>query len=39
MKSIEEQLVVIHRGAEEIIPEVELLEKLKKGQPLTKVTS
>lgn len=35
MKSIEEQLLVIHRGAEEIIPEVELLEKLKKGQPLT----
>jgi len=35
MKSIEEQLKVISRGAEEIIPEAELIEKLKKGQPLT----
>jgi len=35
MKSIEEQLLVIGRGAEEIIPQAELVEKLKKGQPLT----
>lgn len=35
MKTIEEQLSVIRRGAEEIIPEEELVAKLKKGQPLT----
>lgn len=35
MKTIEEQLQIIHRGTEEIIPEEELIEKLKKGQPLT----
>jgi len=35
MKSIEEQLKVIGRGAEEIIPQAELIEKLKKAKPLT----
>ena len=35
MKDIDEQLSVIRRGAEEIIPETELIEKLKKGKPLT----
>ena len=35
MSTIEEQLRIIRRGAEEIIPEAELVEKLKKGQPLT----
>ena len=34
MKSIEEQLQIIRRGADEIIPEDDLIEKLKKGQPL-----
>jgi tyrosyl-tRNA synthetase len=34
-KQIEEQLKVIGRGAEEILPEEELRSKLKKGQPLT----
>ena len=34
MKSIEEQLQVIRRGADEIIPEDDLIEKLKKGHPL-----
>ena len=34
MKSIEEQLSVIRRGTEEIIPEEELIEKLKTGKPL-----
>ena len=34
MKSIEEQLQLIRRGTDEIIPEDELIEKLKKGQPL-----
>ena len=35
MKSIEKQLQTIRRGADEIIPEDDLIEKLKKGQPLT----
>ena len=35
MKSIEKQLQIIRRGADEIIPEDDLIEKLKKGQPLT----
>ncbi|MGH1427002.1 MAG: tyrosine--tRNA ligase [Arenicella sp.] len=35
MSTIEEQLRIIRRGTEEIIPEAELVEKLKKGQPLT----
>ncbi|MBL4623395.1 MAG: tyrosine--tRNA ligase [Immundisolibacteraceae bacterium] len=34
MPSIDEQLAVINRGAEEIIPEQELIEKLKLGRPL-----
>lgn len=34
MKSIEEQLSVIKRGAVELIAEEELVNKLKKGQPL-----
>ncbi len=32
--SIDEQLAIIRRGAEEIIPEQELIEKLKLGRPL-----
>jgi len=34
MKSIEEQLLIIRRGVDEIIPEDDLIEKLKKGHPL-----
>lgn len=34
MKSVEEQLALIRRGAEEILVEGELIEKLKRGQPL-----
>lgn len=34
MKSVEEQLALIRRGAEEILVESELVEKLKRGQPL-----
>lgn len=34
MKSVEEQLALIRRGAEEILIESELVEKLKRGQPL-----
>ncbi|MBU0573925.1 MAG: tyrosine--tRNA ligase [Candidatus Margulisiibacteriota bacterium] len=34
MKLVEEQLEVFKRGAIEIIPEIELVEKLKKGKPL-----
>lgn len=34
MKSVEEQLALIKRGAEEILVESELVEKLKRGQPL-----
>jgi tyrosyl-tRNA synthetase len=34
MKSIEEQLKVIKRGAIELIPEDEFVKKLKKGKPL-----
>ncbi|ARS50718.1 tyrosine--tRNA ligase [Ectopseudomonas mendocina] len=34
MKSVEEQLVLIKRGAEEVLVEAELVEKLKRGQPL-----
>ena len=34
MKSVEEQLALIRRGAEEILVEAELIEKLKRGQPL-----
>jgi tyrosyl-tRNA synthetase len=34
MKSVEEQLALIKRGAEEILIEAELVEKLKRGQPL-----
>lgn len=35
MKTIEEQLEIIRRGTDEIIPEEELIEKLKLGKPLT----
>jgi len=35
MKSIEEQLRIFKRGVDEIIPEDELVEKLKTGKPLT----
>lgn len=34
MKSVEEQLALIKRGAEELLVESELVEKLKRGQPL-----
>jgi len=34
MKSIEEQLALIKRGAEEVLVEAELVEKLKAGRPL-----
>ena len=34
MPSLDEQLALINRGAEEIIPEQELIEKLKLGRPL-----
>ncbi|SIO19729.1 tyrosyl-tRNA synthetase [Sulfurivirga caldicuralii] len=34
MKPVEEQLQLIKRGVEEIIPEAELVEKLKEGRPL-----
>ncbi|MBD9483812.1 tyrosine--tRNA ligase [Pseudomonas sp. PDM14] len=34
MKSVEEQLALIKRGAEEVLVEAELIEKLKRGQPL-----
>lgn len=34
MKTVEEQLAIIKRGAEEILVEKELIEKLEKGQPL-----
>ncbi|ERY73916.1 TPA: tyrosine--tRNA ligase [Pseudomonas aeruginosa] len=34
MKSVEEQLALIRRGADEILVEAELVAKLKRGQPL-----
>jgi tyrosyl-tRNA synthetase len=34
MKSVEEQLALIKRGAQEVLVESELVEKLKRGQPL-----
>jgi len=34
MKSVEEQLALIKRGAEEVLVESELVEKLKRGKPL-----
>jgi len=34
MKSVEEQLAVIKRGAEEVLVEAELISKLEKGTPL-----
>src|SRR5574343_908455 len=34
MKSVEEQLALIKRGAEEVLVEAELIEKLKRSQPL-----
>jgi len=34
MKSVEEQLALIKRGAEEVLVEAELVEKLKRGQSL-----
>ena len=34
MKSVEEQLALNKRGAEEVLVEAELVEKLKRGQPL-----
>lgn len=34
MKSVEEQLALIKRGAEEVLVEAELIEKLKTGRPL-----
>lgn len=34
MKTVEEQMAIIQRGAEEILVEKELIEKLKKGKPL-----
>lgn len=34
MKSVEEQLALIKRGTEEVLVEAELVEKLKRGQPL-----
>lgn len=34
MKSVEEQLALIKRGAEEVLVEAELIDKLKRGEPL-----
>lgn len=34
MKSVEEQLALIRRGTEEVLVEAELVDKLKRGQPL-----
>lgn len=34
MKTVQEQLAIIKRGADEILVEKELIEKLEKGQPL-----
>ena len=34
MKSVDEALAIIRRGAEEILIEQELIEKLKSGRPL-----
>ena len=34
MQPVEEQLVEIRRGADEIIPEAELIERLETGRPL-----
>ena len=34
MKSVEEQLALIKRGADEVLVEAELIEKLKRGEPL-----
>ena len=34
MKSVEEQLALIKRGADELLVEAELVEKIKRGQPL-----
>jgi tyrosyl-tRNA synthetase len=34
MKDVESQLEVIKRGAVEVVPEQELLAKLKRGRPL-----
>lgn len=34
MKSVEEQLALIRRGSEEVLIESELVEKLRRGQPL-----
>ncbi|WP_275627807.1 tyrosine--tRNA ligase [Pseudomonas sp. 273] len=34
MKSVEEQLALIKRGSDELLVEAELVEKLKRGQPL-----
>lgn len=34
MKSVEEQLALIKRGADEVLVEAELVEKLKRGEPL-----
>ncbi|MEG5264487.1 tyrosine--tRNA ligase [Pseudomonas sp. JDS28PS106] len=34
MKSVEEQLALIKRGADELLVEAELAEKIKRGQPL-----
>ncbi|MFF7709887.1 tyrosine--tRNA ligase [Pseudomonas sp. NPDC007930] len=34
MKSVEEQLALIKRGADELLVEAELVEKLKRGEPL-----
>jgi tyrosyl-tRNA synthetase len=34
MKSVEEQLALIRRGTEEVLVESELVDKLKRGQPL-----
>ena len=34
MKSVDEQLALIRRGADEVLVEAELIEKLKRGKPL-----
>ena len=34
MKAVEEQLAIIKRGADSVIVEKELIEKLKRNQPL-----
>ena len=34
MKTVQEQIAIIKRGAEEILVEKELIEKLEKGKPL-----